>query len=362
METRLPSTRDEAWRWADLRHAEALKDVPAPANDLLPDLAALRIAPDAELALLVGGRAVEGSGLEAAPDRSQPAHPLADFAAAVAHAGLVRTLAPGTDGGTIEFVHAGTGGAAHSASTIRLEAGARLTLVETLTGTGTDHWLNHRLDVTLAENAQLVRVLLVPQGRGLVSERLSARLAAGAAIETVTLAAAAGAVRTETRITLEGTGASARVDGVLLGAESGALDAVTRLSHLVPGTTSQQTFRLVATDTAQVSIAGGVAVARAAQKTDAEQSLRALVLKRTAAANLKPELEILADDVRCAHGCAVGELDTAARFYLMSRGIDRASADALLTRAFLSAALAAAPQALAPMLEARIGAWLEARA
>jgi Fe-S cluster assembly protein SufD len=357
----IPTPREEAWRWADLRHAEAFRDVPAPANDALPDLAGLRLAPESPFAFLSGGRPIIGDGLTPAPDRSHGPHALADFAAAIATAGLVRTIPAGQDGGIIEFLHLGTAGAAHSASRLTLEAGARLTLIETLTDSGADHWLNHRLDVTLGEGAALTRILHIPNAHGLVSERLAARLGAHARLTAITLAASPSSVRTETHAVLEGAGAEAHVDGVLLGAGAAALDALTRLHHAVPGTASRQTFRLVATDTAQVSISGGVAVARAAQKTDAEQSLKALVLKRTAAANLKPELEIYADDVRCAHGCAVGELDRAARFYLMSRGLPAPEAEALLTQAFLAAALERAPAPFQEALEARVRQWLEAR-
>lgn len=362
MAPRLPTRRDEAWRWADLRHAEAMRDVPAPANDALPEVARFRLAGGAPLLFLSGGQVVSGEAARPSPDRSAPAHPLADFAAAVASAGLLLEVPVGSEGGTHEFLHLGTSGAAHSASRLILDAGARLTLVETLAGSGHDHWLNHRLDVELGEGAELTRLLLVPNGEGLVSERLFARLGPAARLTTVTLAASAASVRTESHVALAGTGASAQVDGALLGHGAAAIDALTRLDHQLPGTASRQTFRLVATDTAQVSIAGGIAVARAAQQTDAEQSLKALVLKRTAAANLKPELEILADDVRCAHGCAVGELDPAARFYLESRGLPRAEARALLTRAFLGAALEQLPEPLFAAVEGRVVEWLEGHA
>jgi Fe-S cluster assembly protein SufD len=110
-------------------------------------------------------------------------------------------------------------------------------------------------------------------------------------------------------------------------------------------------------------VAGGVAVARQAQRTDAEQSLRALVLNRTAAANLKPELEILADDVKCAHGCTVGALDRAALFYLESRGVPKAEAEALLTRAFVADALQPiGDELLREALDAETQGWLAARA
>src|SRR6185437_3019571 len=88
------------------------------------------------------------------------------------------------------------------------------------------------------------------------------------------------------------------------------------------------------------SLAARVEVARGAQKTDGEQSLKGLLLSRTATINAKPELEIFADDVKCAHGATVGELDRDALFYMASRGIPPAEARALLTRAFVSDALA----------------------
>jgi Fe-S cluster assembly protein SufD len=84
------------------------------------------------------------------------------------------------------------------------------------------------------------------------------------------------------------------------------------------------------------SYLGKVAVARHAQKTDASQSVKAMLLARTATANAKPELEIYADDVKCAHGAAIGELDAMALFYLESRGIAPADAKAMLLRAFIS--------------------------
>ena len=88
------------------------------------------------------------------------------------------------------------------------------------------------------------------------------------------------------------------------------------------------------------SYLGKVAVARHAQKTDASQSVKAMLLTRTATANAKPELEIFADDVKCAHGATVGELDAAALFYLASRGIAPAEAKVLLLQAFVASAFA----------------------
>jgi Fe-S cluster assembly protein SufD len=102
---------------------------------------------------------------------------------------------------------------------------------------------------------------------------------------------------------------------------------------------SRQVWRSVADDRSTCSVAARVEVARGAQKTDGEQSLKGLLLARTATVNAKPELEIFADDVKCAHGATVGELNRDALFYLASRGVPLAEAKALLTQAFVADAI-----------------------
>ena len=122
---------------------------------------------------------------------------------------------------------------------------------------------------------------------------------------------------------------------------------------------SRQVWRAVAKDHSTASLAARVEVARGAQKTDGEQSLRGLLLDRTATVNLKPELEIFADDVKCAHGATVGELDKTALFYLTSRGITPPRAKALLTHAFVADALARIGEdAVREAFEATANSWL----
>lgn len=357
-----PTRRDEAWRWADLRHAEALKDTSPPANDSLPETERLWLPLESERHLFVAGRPIAGNAQAPAPDRSMPRHPLADLAAATASAGTTLALEEGADGGTVQLLHVGRGGAAHGVTRVTLGAGARLTLVETFADEGADHWLNHRFDAELGEGAELVRIVRPMTQRGLVSDRAAVRQLGRSRFTQVLVATAAASLRAEAHVGLEGEGAQAQVHGVMLGDGSAALDTLTRLDHRVPGTTSRQRWRLVADATSQVSIAGGVGVARHAQHTDAEQSLKALLLKRTAVVHLKPELEIFADDVSCAHGCTVGELDKAALFYLESRGVPPAEAQALLTRAFVADVFEELADArLREALDAETQAWLGAR-
>jgi Fe-S cluster assembly protein SufD len=130
-------------------------------------------------------------------------------------------------------------------------------------------------------------------------------------------------------------GSHFELGGAMLGGGDQTLEIVTTLNHIEPNATSNQVVRSVLGGKATGSYLGKVAVARDAQKTDASQSVKAMLLTRTATANAKPELEIFADDVKCAHGATVGELDAMSLFYLESRGIAPAEAKALLLRAFV---------------------------
>ena len=117
-------------------------------------------------------------------------------------------------------------------------------------------------------------------------------------------------------------------------------EIVTNVKHVGVGGRSRQAIRSVLNGKAVGSYLGKVEVARGAQQTDAEQSVKAMLLDRGATANCKPELEIFADDVKCAHGATVGQLDADQMFYLRSRGMSLAAATNLLTFAFAAEVIA----------------------
>lgn len=141
--------------------------------------------------------------------------------------------------------------------------------------------------------------------------------------------------RLELDVTLH-EGADFFLGAAQIGGDSQTLEIITTVTHAEPGATSRQVVRSVLGGTATGSYLGKVAVARGAQQTDSEQDVKAMLLERTATANAKPELEIFADDVKCAHGCAIGELDAAALFYLQSRGMPLADAKKILLQAFVA--------------------------
>ena len=136
---------------------------------------------------------------------------------------------------------------------------------------------------------------------------------------------------------------------------------VTEVTHAGLNATSQQTVRTVLAGHAVGTYLGRVAVARGADGTDAAQSVRAMLLDRTATANARPELEIYADDVKAAHGCAIGELDANGLFYLTSRGLHPLRAKQLMLQAFIAEAFVGAPgeEHLGQQAQARLLALLD---
>ena len=130
-------------------------------------------------------------------------------------------------------------------------------------------------------------------------------------------------------------GADFELFGANIGTGLSTNEIVTNVRHLEPNGRSRQVVRSVLNGKAIGTYLGKIEVARGAQKSDAEQSVKAMLLDRGATANAKPELEIFADDVKCAHGATVGELDSDQLFYLGSRGLPPAKARALLLEGFV---------------------------
>jgi Fe-S cluster assembly protein SufD len=187
--------------------------------------------------------------------------------------------------------------------------------------------------LTVAAGEELEEVWL-PAGEDVQLRRVRLALGAGAKARIFALNTAAVYGRIELDTRLE-EGAEFELFGANIGTGLSTNEIVTNVKHVGPGGRSRQTIRSVLNGKAVGSYLGKVEVARGAQQTDAEQSVKAMLLDRGATANCKPELEIFADDVKCAHGASVGELDAMQLFYAESRGLDPASARALLLEGFV---------------------------
>jgi len=229
-------------------------------------------------------------------------------------------------------------GAGHVRALLVLDAGASLTLVE---GVGIADFRNVGLEIVLGEGAQLEHVRVSPDsGDAVLVEDANVRIAAGAQYRAHFAAFGSKLSRMELEIALEGETAQAHLSGVALLGGKLHSDVTTHVIHRTANTHSTQLFKHVAGGHAKAVYQGKVTVAKGADGSDSNQSAKALLLGDTAEADLKPELEIFADDVKCAHGAAVGDLDAESLFYLRARGISESDARALLLQAFLEDAVA----------------------
>ena len=221
-----------------------------------------------------------------------------------------------------------------------LEDDASLTLMET-----------HDADAGLLRNVGVEVVL--GRGAALSHIRLAASSPKSITVEHIAVTEAGNAryrahfvnlgsklSRTELHIVLQEDGAEAHLSGVsALGGETHA-DVTTHIEHAAGDTRSTQLFKNVAGGHARAVYQGKITVREGANGSDSRQTAKALLMGLRAEADLKPELIIFADDVKCAHGAAVGDLDQESLFYLRSRGIPEKEARRLLVRAFLEEAVA----------------------
>ena len=189
-----------------------------------------------------------------------------------------------------------------------------------------------RIEIAAQQKLQQV---WMPSGDDVEIRRAEITLAAGAELSIFALNTAREYGRVELDVTLH-EGARFELNAANIGTGLVNLEIVTTVRHIEPSAVSRQTVRSVLGGKAVGSYLGKVAVARGAQLSDGEQSVKAILLDRGATANCKPELEIYADDVKCAHGASVGELDPVQLFYAQSRGLDPASARALLLEGFVT--------------------------
>jgi Fe-S cluster assembly protein SufD len=161
-----------------------------------------------------------------------------------------------------------------------------------------------------------------------------AHLDQDASIKTTQIDIGAGLARNELRLTLAGRGANAEAKGLFMADAKRHVDSRITVEHAAPDTFSRERFHSILADRARGVFNGRILVQPEAQKTAAELTNRNLLLSPGAEINTKPELEIYADDVKCAHGSTTGQLDETAMFYLLSRGIDIDEARNILVRAF----------------------------
>ncbi|WP_340588265.1 SufD family Fe-S cluster assembly protein [Erythrobacter alti] len=200
------------------------------------------------------------------------------------------------------------------------------------------HW--RTLDVPAGEVRRECKVISSGSECPGAVDRLRVHVGKGGRFEAFVTNAGGRYNRVEVEVTLE-EGAHFEFGGVILGGGDKVQEFVSRTIHAHPNATSNQVVRSVQWGRSTGNFLGRIEVARDAQKTDAAQNFRAILLEKGASANTKPELEIFADDVLCAHGAAIGQMDEMARYYMASRGISPQVAKRLLVQAFIGDAFVA---------------------
>ncbi|MDX9690499.1 MAG: Fe-S cluster assembly protein SufD [Alphaproteobacteria bacterium] len=238
------------------------------------------------------------------------------------------------------FVNTSTPAANEQTTKLKIALGenSRLTLIERHMAMGNATTARHIImEMDLAAQSKLVHgEIIYGTEESLHFSQANINVAAGAFYDHFNLIVGGRVARCEKDVLLSGPMADAQMSAVMLLRDGCLGDVTNRVRHLVPHTSSQQTCKAVLDDKAKGVFQGKVVVNEGAQKTDAYQSCRALLLSQSAEMNAKPELEIYADDVKCSHGAAIGDLDETALFYLQSRGLSKESARAMLIEAFVA--------------------------
>ncbi|MCW2307430.1 Fe-S cluster assembly protein SufD [Rhodobium gokarnense] len=280
--------------------------------------------------------------------------------------GAVLEIAPGAMVTTpIEILHLATGEvASFPRHLVLVGKGASVNLVETYSGPAeTAYQVHATSEVEIGEGATVT--FLKRQEDGSAAIHLSTtvvRLAEEARYHQTGFAIGASLARAQSFVTFAGTGAEATLDGAILGRDRQHLDTTMVIDHAVPGCNSKEVIRAAIDDRAKGIFQGRIVVRPDAQQTDGRMMSRALLLSDGAEVDTKPELEIFADDVQCAHGATSGEIDEGMMFYLMSRGIPADEAETMLIAAFLEEVVDAIdPEPLREALSARIEMWLGER-
>jgi Fe-S cluster assembly protein SufD len=366
----LPSLRDETWRYTDLRSiaAQSFADAPCDARGGPSPNAPLSLV-DAEqqatTLIMVNGcplldtqkSAVNGIEINSINELSRRDYKsLARFFEPTSDADQRRWVLLNTalfiDGLYLKITrqvttplvifHVSTADSANQAAHPRIiidaTAGSSATIIEHHLAQGEITPLNNsNTHIALARDAQLEHYRVYATGPGASHlDSLDIHQAAGSQCRQFTIALGGGLVRSSLEAHLNAPGASLDSYSLLVGHGDRHVDCVNIVTHGAPDTRSRQTARAIAGDVSRVVFNSKVIVKAGAVNSNSQQSSRGLLLSPAAEIDTRPQLEIHADEVKCAHGATTGRLDPDMLFYLLSRGLDRETAQSLLVYAFLA--------------------------
>ena len=313
---------------------------------------------------LTTGVGLEGFGRRLAVDPEIGRDPLVALASTFFTDGLVVKVAPGvTPARPLEIRHLASGASvsAFVRHAVEIGEGASVEIIESHESPdGVEIHAHTLVELTIGAGAAVT--WLDRQREGDAAARFSTlalALADKAKLDHTVVTLGAKLARTQVFARL-GADADLATRGATLVRGRAHADATLVVTHAAPNGVSRELFKSVVDDEARSVFQGRISVEKAAQHTDGRMGAHAVLLSDRAEAMAKPELEIFADDVACAHGATVGEIDDALKFYLMSRGIPAEETNKLLIRAFLGEVTDAIPsEAVREAIEAEIDAWID---
>jgi len=365
----LPTLRDETWRYTDLRSvaAQSFEAAPCEARGAIDTNAALSLVDTTQhtTVVMINGcpslkadtGVINGIEINSIKELSRLNPKL-----------MARFFPPATDAdqrrwvllNTALFVdglylkitqqvtqplvilHVSTGERVHEAAHPRIiidaAPGSSATIIEHHVSHGDIAPLNNsNTHISLGMDAQLEHYRVYATGAGASHlDSLDIHQAHGSQCRQFTIALGGGLVRSSLEAHLNAPGASLDSYSLLVGHADRHVDCVNIVTHAAPNTRSRQTARAIAGDVSRVIFNSKVIVNAGAAGSDSQQSCRGLLLSPSAEIDTRPQLEIHADEVKCAHGATTGRLDPDMLFYLLSRGLDRETAQSLLVYAFLA--------------------------
>ena len=355
----LPGPRDENWKYANLRALERVRF--APAGTLAPSEAALPAVSAGELPAALKGyirytfvdgvfTAALSSARQVAPPEHEPPErlPASDARFALLNdafandAAVLRIGAGNAAPSCIEVLFvartAGAKAASYPRLDVRVASDACLWLVERHVSLTSDaNFVNVAGEIDIARGATMKHYRVQQMGaRATWIDTLSATVAQDASYQQHLVHLGALSARSTVHVRLAGAHSAARLHALFAAQRHQVHDAYALIEHTAPHATSEQIFRGIAAERARVAFNGKVTVRAGAHGTDSRQSLRGLLAGPEAEIDVRPQLEIHTDDVRCSHGATAGKLDDAVLFYLLSRGLEPDTAQQLLKWAFLA--------------------------
>ena len=377
---RLPTTRDEDWKYTDLARArdistrwlDAGATTPADARD--EDIAAITGSIDATwfvfsngvLSVLPDGDGFSAERLDEVPVGDSA---LAELNAALLADGL-RLRVEGELSkpiGLLFFDGADEPSLAQGYIELDFAAKSAGDVIEYHASRGSaDHYANTIISIAVGDRASVKHVRIQDRSlEHLQTGRTSVSVGRDARFSSASFDLGGGLVRNDLDIDIAMPGAEVSFDGLYLAGDGQHIDNHTRVDHRVGPATSRQEYRGILNGKCRCVWNGKAIVHEGADGTDADQANHNLLLSEKAEIDAKPELEIYTDDVKCSHGTTVGQLDATALFYLRSRGLDKQRATQVLTHAFAAGLVSRVPvdavkDAISDLMEARLADLIQA--